>query len=76
MDIFNVGAGEALLLLLIALLLFGPEDMVKLARDLGQYARRAQRMWLEFSSMLETELRAVEPAPPVDSDQPPEADRG
>ncbi len=66
MDIFNVGAGEALLLLFIALLLFGPEDMVKLARDLGQYARRAQRTWHEFSSELAAELRAVEPAPPED----------
>jgi len=66
MDIFNVGTGEALLLLFIALLLFGPEDMVKLARDLGQYARRAQRTWLEFSSALAAELRAVEPAPPED----------
>ena len=56
MEFFNVGAGEVLVIALIGLLLFGPEDLLKIARTVGGYLNKAQRIWQEFSANLDTDL--------------------
>jgi len=60
MDFFNIGTGELLVLAFLALLLFGPEDMLKVARTLGKYTREFHQKWDEFSSSLEAEINAQE----------------
>lgn len=47
MEIFNIGIGEIIFILLIALVLLGPEEMTKAARNLGRFLRQIIRspMW-------------------------------
>jgi hypothetical protein len=40
MDIFGIGPLEFLLILLVALIIFGPNDMAKAGRTFGQFLRR------------------------------------
>ncbi len=56
MNFFNVGFGELLLIALIGLLLFGPEDLLKMARTAGRYVNEMQQVWGELSSTLEMDL--------------------
>ena len=60
MDFFNVGSGELLILGLLAIALFGPEDMVKMARTLGRYARIAREGWATLSRQLDREIALAE----------------
>jgi len=60
MDFFNVGTGELLVLLMLGLILFGPEDIVNVMRTLGKYVRTAQRMWVQVSTTLQEELISEE----------------
>lgn len=56
MDLFNIGTGELLVLALLALALFGPEDMVRMARTLGRYVRIARESWMSLTRQLNSEL--------------------
>lgn len=59
MDILNVGGGELLLVLLIGLLFFGPEELLELAQTVGGYLRKSRVLWSEL-------LQALDP----DDDKP------
>jgi Sec-independent protein translocase protein TatA len=61
MEFLNVGFGELLALALIGLILFGPEDLLRIARTLGGYIRSAQQMWREVASHLEVDLTDIDP---------------
>lgn len=60
MDLFNIGTGELLILVLLALLLFGPEEAIKAGRTIGQTVQKGQQMWRQFSSMLQHDLLEAE----------------
>lgn len=60
MDFLNVGPAELLVLALIGLLLFGPEDLLKFARTLGRYASQARQVWQEITSTVQVELMESE----------------
>jgi len=64
MDFLNIGGGELLVIVLLALILFRPEDIYKAMRTLGRYTRSARRMWNEFSTNIKQEMdtREVEAA--------------
>lgn len=62
MDIFNIGTGELLVLVLLALLLFGPEEVIKAGRTIGQTVQKGQQMWRQFSALLQHDLLEVERA--------------
>ena len=49
MSFLNLGFGEILLILVIALIVFGPGNLVKTARDLGAFVRKVTRspFWQE-----------------------------
>jgi Sec-independent protein translocase protein TatA len=68
MDFLNVGPAELLVLALIGLLLFGPEDLLKFARTLGSYANQARRAWQEITSTVQMEIMEAEreERPPVE----------
>lgn len=55
MEFFNIGGGELLVIVLLALILFGPEDIMKMMRTLGKYARSARGMWAQFNATLQNE---------------------
>lgn len=50
MEIFNVGPLELLLILLIALIVFGPQDMVKYAQQMARWINKIVRspIWKSF----------------------------
>ena len=64
---FNVGTGELLMILLVALVVLGPEKLPEAARKLGNVSRELRRM----SGGLQDEIRnAIDTAsiPSDDSD--------
>ena len=52
----NLGWGELLALLLVGLLVFGPDQLPKIAADLGRVLRQLRRMAKDVSSDLKNEL--------------------
>jgi sec-independent protein translocase protein TatA len=54
---FNFGPGELMILLLIVLLLFGPSQLPKLARGLGE----AMREFKKAQNEIHTEITREEP---------------
>jgi Tat protein translocase TatB subunit len=69
---FGIGTGEVLLLLLIALIVLGPERMPKLARDLGRamadFRRTSDELRSEFlnaDKYLDVAATAAPPEPPA-----------
>lgn len=53
MEFMNVGGGEILIIILLALILFSPEDILKLMRTIGKYARTARQMWSNVTKSLQ-----------------------
>jgi sec-independent protein translocase protein TatA len=63
MEFLNIGGGELLILVLLALILFGPEDIIQIMRTVGKYTTNIRRMWTQMSSGLQGELFADEQLP-------------
>lgn len=40
MKVFNIGLGEILFIIILAVIIFGPENMVKSAREMGVFLRK------------------------------------
>lgn len=60
MELFGVGIGEAGLVLLITLLVVGPERFPQIAREGGKYYRMARRFTAEVTGDLRTALNELE----------------
>ena len=43
MNFFNLGIGEIIFILIIAVIVFGPKNMVKTARDIGGFLRKVTK---------------------------------
>jgi len=56
MEFLNIGGGELLVIVLLAIILFGPEDILKIMRTIGGYVRKIQQMWVQVSSGLKGEF--------------------
>jgi sec-independent protein translocase protein TatB len=78
--VFDIGLQELLVILVIALLVFGPQRLPELGRMLGRALREFRRASDEFRSTVETNLRIDDPEPVPEPVIPPEstlrADRG
>ncbi|MBP3656048.1 MAG: twin-arginine translocase TatA/TatE family subunit [Clostridia bacterium] len=62
---FNIGATELILILLIAFVVVGPKDLPKIARAIGRFIKYARNLIKEISketgfSEIADELRGVE----------------
>lgn len=64
----GIGFQEILVILVVALLVFGPSRLPELARQLGRITRDLRRLAWEFRSALETEALTGEPEAPAESD--------
>jgi Sec-independent protein translocase protein TatA len=53
MEFLNIGGGEVLVIILLALILFGPEDIMQLMRTIGKYTRAASKMWAQVTQGLQ-----------------------
>lgn len=43
MKVFNIGVGEILFIIILAVIIFGPENMVKSAREMGVFLRKVTK---------------------------------
>lgn len=59
---FDVGFSEILLIMVIALVVLGPDKLPKLAADIGRWVGRARSMARQLSAQLEQEVRLEEMA--------------
>lgn len=57
---FDIGFAELALLMLIGLLVLGPERLPRVARTLGLYLRKARNAWGNVKHSVEAELDADE----------------
>ena len=57
---FDIGFAELILLMLVGLLVLGPEKLPRVARDAGLYIRKARRAWNQMRHSIEQELDATE----------------
>jgi sec-independent protein translocase protein TatB len=57
---FDIGFAELVLLMLVGLLVLGPEKLPRVARDAGLYLRKARRAWNQMRHSIEQELDASE----------------
>jgi sec-independent protein translocase protein TatB len=68
---FNIGAGEMVLILVVALLILGPQRLPELARGIGKFMREFRRQTDEVRNVVEREFYSMdqdisrEPTPPV-----------
>ncbi len=53
---FNVGAGELILILVLALLILGPQRLPELARGIGKFMREFRRQTDEVRNVVEREF--------------------
>lgn len=60
MDFLNVGPWELIVVLIIAILVAGPQRMVEIARTLGRVSRQLRGLSREFTTALQAEIQAVE----------------
>lgn len=72
----DIGFQELLLILVIALLVFGPKRLPELGRAVGRAMREFRRASDEFRSTVETNLRLNEPDPIPFTPEPAPADTG
>jgi sec-independent protein translocase protein TatB len=77
MEFLNIGTGELLFLLLLAILVIGPRRTVELSRQAGRLLTRLQHEWRNVQRELMTEMRSLEeeatgrepkPSPPASSE--------
>lgn len=61
MNIFGVGPGELLLILIVALIVFGPEKLPEIVRTVMRFVREFQRTSAELSAEFRRELDLREP---------------
>ncbi len=57
---FDLGWSEMAIVLLVALLVLGPKELPKLARDLGRWVGKARSLSREFQRALEDMARETE----------------
>jgi len=56
MDLFGIGGGEILVILLVALLVLGPQKIVGVGKTLGKITRYLKNASTDFSAQLNKEL--------------------
>lgn len=61
MDIFGLGPMEILLILIIGLLIFGPDKLPKIGRDLGKAFRAFRKASSDLTTEVTKELEAEKP---------------
>jgi sec-independent protein translocase protein TatB len=60
MDLMGVGTAEVLMILLVALLVIGPNKVVEFARTMGKITRTIKKMSFDVTTSLTKELELEE----------------
>ncbi|MBE0688735.1 MAG: hypothetical protein IH587_01275 [Anaerolineae bacterium] len=56
MNIFGIGGAELVIILVIMLVVAGPQRMIRWAFVLGQYVSKLQKLWQEAAAVLQKEF--------------------
>ncbi|MAF84870.1 MAG: hypothetical protein CL875_00020 [Dehalococcoidales bacterium] len=64
MDFFGIGMGEVLLILIIALVIWGPGKVVGISKTLGKIVRTLRNMSYDLTSQVTKESEKEEKAHP------------
>jgi len=67
---FEVGFSELLLIMVLALLVLGPQKLPKVVGQVGRWMGRARAMARQFREQLEIEAADAQRAPPQDAAPP------
>ena len=59
MNIFGIGGAELVLIIIIMLVVAGPQRMIRWMYILGRYVSKLQRMWAEAAAVLQKEFDAA-----------------
>lgn len=62
---FDVGFAEIFLLVIIGLLVLGPERLPAVARTLGGFVRKARMSWVSLRNTIESELAEADLTTPI-----------
>lgn len=76
MDFLNIGSGELVFLILVAILVVGPKQALELTQQVGRFIARLRREWDAVQRDVITEMRELNregSAPSQPSILPPEA---
>jgi Tat protein translocase TatB subunit len=60
MEMFGVGTNELVVILLMAVIVLGPERLARTARELGKFTRNARAYISSFSDELKGELEVLD----------------
>ena len=58
MDLFGIGAGELLLILVVALIIWGPGKLPEIARTMGKMVRTLKKTTFDLTNELTKEMDA------------------
>ena len=64
MGFFGIGTGEVILILVVALIIWGPERVVEVGRTLGKMTRAFKRATFDLTSQVTKELDKEEKKQP------------
>ena len=73
MDFLGIGGWEIFMVILIALILFGPGRIVEIARALGKIVQKARNITSELTAQITKE---VDEQKRTDPPKPPQIDKG
>ena len=68
MDFFSIGTGEVLLVLVVALIVFGPGRIVEIGRTLGRMMNTLKKASFDLTSQVTKELEGEEKHRPPQSE--------
>jgi sec-independent protein translocase protein TatA len=60
MDFFGMGVGEIALILIVALIIFGPGKLPEIARTLGKLSRNMKKVSTEFTRAVNREINVLD----------------
>ena len=73
MDFLGIGGWEILLILVIAMIIWGPNKLPEIARTLGKIVRALRKASFDITTAVTKEIESTEktpPSPAPDSDKP------
>jgi Sec-independent protein translocase protein TatA len=60
--VFNIGTGELMVIIIIAILVIGPKRMLEIGQSIGRLARRGRQIWNEVMKTVQAELQDTKEA--------------
>ena len=69
MDFFGIGTGEVLLVLVVALIVFGPGRIVEIGRTLGRMMNTLKKASFDLTAQVTKELEGEEKGTPPKSEE-------